>query len=168
MNMKIDEQEQQKALRKIIDIRSSEKGCKLIMSNFTKECEFKEGQFVYALHPYASAMQCIGYAVQIRRNAGAFGSDLILIRLANGIIQAWENQSFFSMSEEQIEIARKVFIKLPEQEDFSKGYTTHDQVHEVGFFVEDSKSTPTPVTSSIGITVDKDGNTQHISFLSRG
>lgn len=104
--MKIDEQEQQKALRKIIDIRSSEKGCKLIMSNFTKECEFKEGQFVYALHPYASAMQCIGYAVQIRRNAGAFGSDLILIRLANGIIQAWENQSFFSMSEEQIELPK--------------------------------------------------------------
>jgi hypothetical protein len=163
---KKNEEKRLSILQTIIDTIDLEKGSRILSSNFSEGTQIKQGQFIFALHPFASVMLCVGYAVQVRKKAGSFNSDLILIRLANGSLQAWDNQAFFNMSKEQEMLARQVFVDLPENEDYSQGYSTHDKIREVGFLVEDSKSTPPPSSHpNVNITL-KDGDTiQHISFI---
>lgn len=161
----MSEEQQLKVLQKIIDIQDLEKGCRILPCNFEEESEIKQGQFIFALHPFSSVMQCVGYAVQIRKKVGQFGSDIVLIRLANGRLQAWENQGFFSMSDEQEVLARQIFIVLPEDEDYSHGYTTHDKIHETGFLVKDSESTESPSSANVNITISNSESSTHIAFI---
>lgn len=161
----ITEDERLKAVEKIIDIRDLEKGSRLLSSNFETNSQIKQGQFVYALHPYADSMQCVGFAVQIRKKVGSFGSDLILIRLADGRLQAWENQGFFSMHKEQERLARKVFKVIPEEEDYSTGYWYCKKNHEIGFIIENSKPIPPSPTQQLTMTIKEDDQITNISFI---
>lgn len=88
----------------------------------------------------------IGFCVQIRKNCGQFGSDMVFLRHPDGSLTTHENQAYFAMSEHQEALARTIFTDLPEDEDFAHGYRCCQGVYEVGFIVEISESEPTPNT----------------------
>lgn len=140
--------------------------CKILFSSFGKGTEIKQGQFIFALDPYASIMKSIGYAVQIRKNAGDFGSDLILIRLANGRLQTWSNQSFFNMTEEQEALARQIFVDLPENEKkyAEIGYKTYEGERKIGFLIDDSAIEESGSGSNMSISISNDDSTKLIAF----
>jgi hypothetical protein len=88
----------------------------------------------------------IGYCVQIRKNCGQFGSDMVFLRRPDGGLTTHENQGYYPMTDEQEKLARSLFAELPEDEDYSEGYLCCGKVHELGFLIDHSKSTPTPNT----------------------
>ena len=110
----------------------------------------RQGQFVITGPQMGgSPERRIGFCVQIRKNSGQFGSDMVFIRHPDGGLVTHENQSYFAMTEEQERLARSLFKNLPEDEDYSHGYTCCAKVREVGFIVENSASQPAPVTPSM-------------------
>ncbi|WP_079864821.1 hypothetical protein [Acinetobacter baumannii] len=131
-------QKQIETMAKIIEMRDCE--ASTFISTNSDQRSLAQGQFVFTLHPYANPMLCVGYVLQVRKKAGLFGTDIVLIRVANQQIHEWENQGFFSMMPEQEALARSVFEWLPEQEDYSLGYRTCDKVHKVGFLIEEELS----------------------------
>lgn len=66
-----------------------------------------------------------GHVVQVRKKAGCFGSDIVLIRHPDGILVAHENQSFCRVDETVKKLILSLFDKdaLPENEDYSEPYT---------------------------------------------
>lgn len=51
----------------------------------------------------------LGYVVQIRKKAGLFGSDIILMRMPNGSLISHENQAFYEINGENLKIAKSFF-----------------------------------------------------------
>jgi hypothetical protein len=107
----------------------------------------------------------VGYVTQIRKGVGQFGSDLVFLRLATGGLMTHENQGFWLLSEEQEALARSVFEDLPENEDYAHGYLCVNKVHEVGFIIEQSKSTPAPISGNLNITVKYGDQTDLIRIV---
>lgn len=166
--MSMTEAEQIKVLEQIIEMRDVPNRCMILFSSFEKGTEIKKGQFIFTLSPHTNVMKNVGYAVQVRKKAGDFGSDLILIRLANGGLQTWSNQSFFNMTEEQEALARKIFVDLPEDEDqFANiGYKTFEGERKTGFLIEDeSYAEPATAESNVNIKISDGESSTHISFF---
>lgn len=88
----------------------------------------------------------IGFCVQVRKNCGQFGSDMVFLRHPDESLTTHENQAYFAMTEIQENLARTIFTHLPENEDYSEGYRCCDKVHEIGFLIDHSASTPLPNT----------------------
>ncbi len=161
----ISEEDRLKGINKIIELRDSEKGCRILFSSFSEGSEIKQGQFVFTLDPFANPLICVGYVIQIRKRIGPFNSDSIFLRLANGKIQEWANQGFFSMSEEQEVLARQIFAVLPEDEDYSTSYWSYEKVHEIGFIVENPKPVPSSPTQQVSMTIKEGDQITNISFI---
>lgn len=70
----------------------------------------------------------LGYVVQIRKGVGQFGSDLVLMRHPNGKLWRHENQSFFMVPEELIDVAKGFF----EEELVPGVYDTADTEYTIG------------------------------------
>lgn len=96
----------------------------------------------------------LGFCVQVRRGRGQFRSDMVFLRHPDGSLGAHENQSYYLMTPEQEALARPLFEHLPEDEDYCGGYSCSEKVHEVGFVIENSASTPTPDTP-FGIVITR-------------
>lgn len=131
--------------------------------------EMQQGQFVIAcmMRPNDPEMR-VGHIVQIRKRCGQFGSDKVFMRLHDGRLIAHENQGFWSMTDEQVQLTRAVFEPqhLPDVEDYSQGYLCCDKVHEVGFIVLDSKSPPSPDVHPMNMTIERaDGSKDHIVII---
>lgn len=100
----------------------------------------------------------IGYPVQVRKNVGAFGSDVVLIRGIDGGLSTWENQGFLLLTKEELEIATPFFEEhiSYDKENSELGFTIKGNSREVGYIVEksnyESSSCPT-----VSITTTKDG-----------
>lgn len=80
----------------------------------------------------------VGRLVQVRKKTGAFGSDEIIIRLANGKLQAFENQSFFSVSEEYKNYYDNLFYNT-ELDSENIAYTIQGKNAVAGFVVNSEK-----------------------------
>lgn len=79
-------------------------------------CDVNFGDFLIS-GMTQSGTQMIGYVVQIRKKWGAFGSDMFLIRHPDGDLIRHENQSFWKLTEDQIQKVRPYFdITVPESE----------------------------------------------------
>lgn len=82
----------------------------------------------------------IGYVVQLRKKAGAFGSDMVLLRHPDGSLICHENQSFCLMNEYWLEQAKSLFPKgmTPEEyEDYTEAYTlANGEYPEFGKVIE--------------------------------
>lgn len=67
----------------------------------------------------------VGYVVQVRRKAGAYGSDMVLLRHPDGTLMVHENQLFVRMSRDLRDRVISLFPEdlTPESEDYSKPYT---------------------------------------------
>lgn len=125
-----------------------------------------QGQMVSAGFVFPdNPLSRVGYVTQVRKGVAQFGSDLVFLRLANGRLITHENQGFWKLNEEQEALARSVFEKLPEDEDYTQGYTCVNKVHEIGFLIENSESIPSPNTSNLTLTVKHKDKIEHISFI---
>lgn len=81
----------------------------------------------------------VGYVVQVRKKAGAFGSDMVLLRHPDGSLVRHENQSFYRMDERLLEQAKSLFPAgmTPDEEDYTKAYTLGNGEHpEIGKVIE--------------------------------
>jgi hypothetical protein len=96
----------------------------------------------------------IGYCVQVRIKCGQYGSDMVFLRHTNGNLTTHENQSFYAMNEEQEALARGIFEVLPEEEDYSEGFSVNG-IRETGFVVENSATAPSPVTPVSVVLTEK-------------
>lgn len=156
--MSIDEK-RLKVLQDVLDMMNEDS--RMVCSKNLIQGQIVSTGFILPNNPLSR----VGYVTQVRKGVGQFGSDLVFLRLANGRLMTHENQGFFCLNEEQEALARSVFEDLPEDEDYSHGYTCVNKVHEIGFFIENSESTPTPITGNMSITVKHGDKTEHISFI---
>lgn len=72
-----------------------------------------------------------GYVVQVRRKAGVFGSDVILVRHFDGVLIAHENQSYCYVNE----YWKEKIMSLYEEdfiEDYSLPYFINGEFPEIG------------------------------------
>lgn len=97
----------------------------------------KQGQFVSTgMQMESNPIKTIGYCVQIREKIGVFGSNSYMLRHANGLLTIHENQSFYTLTQEQETLVRPFFKVLPEQEDYSLPYTLAGGTYpETGFII---------------------------------
>lgn len=88
----------------------------------------------------AGWMIYVGYCVQVRKKAGEFGTDLVLLRCPDGSLHSHTNQDFYEVTGEQLELLKSVFDEgvTPEaMEDYTQEYTLAGGTFpEVGAVVE--------------------------------
>lgn len=83
----------------------------------------------------------VGYVVQVRKKAGVFGSNIVLIRHSIGNLISHENQSFFRMNKHWKEKIQALYEKgiNPESEDYTQAYTIGEEYPEIGKVIEPKK-----------------------------
>jgi hypothetical protein len=96
----------------------------------------------------------VGYCVQVRKHCGQYRSDMVFLRHHDGKLTTHENQFFYAMTAEQEALARSIFDVLPEDEDYTLGFST-DGVHEVGFVIENSATPASPTTPTTVVLTEK-------------
>lgn len=112
----------------------------------------KQGQFVTTGPQMGGSLESrVGYCVQVRKGRGAYGSNVVFLRHPNGGLTTHENQSFFGLTPKQEALAREIFVELPEDENYSRGYSIQDEYHEVGFLIEDASGDHPPAQSGSGV-----------------
>jgi hypothetical protein len=87
----------------------------------------------------------IGYVVQVRKKAGAFDSDMILLRHPDGSLSRHENQFFYYLSPLFEGEAKKLFDEdiTPEKEDYTEPYTLGEGKYpEIGKVIEPKEDGP--------------------------
>ena len=67
----------------------------------------------------AGAERRIGFCVQIRKRAGGFGSDTVLLRHLDGGLTPHTNQFFYTLTDKQESELAPLFAALLEEEDFA-------------------------------------------------
>lgn len=107
----------------------------------------------------------VGFCVQIRQEAGAYGSDLFFLRLCDGRLITHENQAFWAVGEEDSKTLDACFASTPGQEDYAHGYSIGGRHLRKGYLVAPSRKprrqTAAPASSAVLITVKSaDGETQ--------
>jgi len=104
----------------------------------------------------------IGYVVQVRVRAGAFGSDMVLMRHKDGNLVCHENQTFSIITNnKQIKLLREHWEFLPEleQEEAKIGgcsgrYTLRNkEFPETGFIIPEKKQGEDTGASHISFTM---------------
>ena len=108
----------------------------------------------------------VGFCVQVRKGCGQFGSDLVFLRHADESLTTHENQAYFAMSQEQIDLARQIFIDTPENEDYSFGYKCTGKINQIGFLIESSNSKPCSAVSSVGLAITDSKKPASKTFIS--
>lgn len=101
----------------------------------------------------------IGYVVQVRLKAGAFGTDLILLRHPNGELRAHSNQSFYRLAGFAEAIVKTLYpdgVTFEEYEDPAEEYTVSGSFPESGAVVEPGCQQGTSVTGSVTVTARGD------------
>lgn len=115
-----------------------------------------QGQFVVTGPNFQKDSARVGYCVQVRKGVGQFGSDMVFLRHVDGSLTVHENNCYLVMDDEQETLARSVFEVLPEDEEYEKGYSDCEKVHEVGFVIANSASRGNPeVPFAFTITTTK-------------
>lgn len=117
-------------------------------SMITEGAKLQKGQYVMTGHIVGAEVlqRRIGFCVQVRLKRGQFRSDMVFLRHPDGNLVTHENQFFWALTDEQLERAILLFSDKAEDEDYEHGYRCAGGVHEKGFLVSDSDSTPAPDT----------------------
>ncbi len=100
--------------------------------------------------------QVIGYVVQIRKKWGAFGSDTFFIRERDGSLSTHENQSFWRLTEKQVDLVKPYFKYTPSEEKKNNPlleYTIVDKYKECGFIINGNNAPSRVDSCSFSITV---------------
>ncbi|MFA7307637.1 MAG: hypothetical protein WC026_13295 [Hyphomicrobium sp.] len=80
--------------------------------------------------------QMVGRIVQVRKKSGIFGSDTILVRQLDGNLQAYENNSFFSVHDDFKGFYDELFKDLPEERPNIEYSMSGGNHKAIGFIVE--------------------------------
>lgn len=110
----------------------------------------------------------IGYVVQVRKKAGAFGSHMVLLRHPDGSLMRHENQSFYRMNEAWEARAKALFPAgmTPEYEDYTQPYTLGDAYPEFGPIIEAQAAGPASNDSPlVQITIQSADGHQQITAV---
>jgi hypothetical protein len=88
----------------------------------------------------------VGKLVQVRLEAGAYGSDMVLLRQSDNVLIRHENQNFYSISESFAKELDTLFSKV-DQDSVEIEYTlANGEQPEIGFIIPstilDGESTP--------------------------
>lgn len=87
----------------------------------------------------ASIKMKVGKVVQVREEAGAFGSDTVLIRNCDGLLIPHENQSFYKVPHYAIkksdEVFKDVFLDI-----INTPYNLSGEFEEIGFIIKSKAS----------------------------
>ncbi|WP_421527036.1 hypothetical protein [Pseudomonas brenneri] len=99
----------------------------------------EQGMFVKT-GPHGGSMRgSIGWVAQVRLKQGQFGSDnYILCHAGNGgWLMQHSNNVFYPLTPNELELVRPFFAdRLPENEDFSRGYTLgSEETRAFGFLI---------------------------------
>lgn len=112
----------------------------------------------------------VGYVVQIRKKAGAFGSDAVFLRHPNGELFVHSNQSYYRMNDYWLSKLKALYPEgmTPEDhEDYSKAYTICDKYPELGKIVEATPDTTQQVENGppVTITIDHGDGTKTVETI---
>jgi hypothetical protein len=99
----------------------------------------------------------IGRLVQVRKGAGAFGTDTVLLRLMDGGLQSFENEGFFSINKDYVDEINELF-KSCELDTSDTEYSINGIWKATGFVVNGMDCTGGKV-SFLTITKTNDGKT---------
>jgi len=142
----------------IWDKLGTEEQNKMIVTDMSQLVQY---QVIVALPTLrdVNKLDFIGYPVQVRKGAGAFGSDIVFMRDANGDLSTWENQGFLILNEDQLSVIESHFEEYLEEDKEYKGECTIDgEYPETGWIIYKPKSMPHK-SSSVEITIkDKADN----------
>lgn len=103
----------------------------------------------------------LGYVVQIRKEWGAFGSDMYLIREHDGKLNTHENQSFWKLSPSQSAMMKEFFKYGPEEEILENPelfYSIKGNQEESGFLVIKDNAPDRVDICSITMTITGESN----------
>ena len=73
----------------------------------------------------AQAKHLIGKVVQIKREAGAFGSDSVCLRLPDGSLHPFENVAFYELSESDSLEYEKLYDGMEDEMSLTERYYTY-------------------------------------------
>lgn len=111
----------------------------------------------------------VGYAVQIRKKAGAYGSDLVLLRHPSGTLGRHENQCFCRVSEHWEKKIKSLYEDdvAPELEDYTQPYFLGKEFPETGKIIEaeDCKKVPQEDGPITMITIDHGDGSKTIEAI---
>ncbi|MFJ7794490.1 hypothetical protein [Pseudomonas sp. NPDC096950] len=100
----------------------------------------KQGMFVKTGPHGGSKRGSIGWVAQVRLKQGQFGSDnYILCHAGNGgWLMQHANNVFYPLTPSEVELVRPFFAdRLPENEDFTRGYTLgSEETRAFGFLID--------------------------------
>lgn len=107
-----------------------------------------------------------GRLVQVRKNAGQFGSDIYIIRLRDGGLASFENAMMRQANDRRFEDAfyrsnGKTPPMIPEQpicvfDSSDAAYSIANKWHETGFIIENPKQPRTPGSFAITVKSSKE------------
>ena len=108
----------------------------------------------------------IGYVVQVRKKAGDFGSDMVLLRHPDGTLMQHTNQAYFRMGDAWTKKAMTMFETTPDTEDYTKPYTLGNGMYpEAGAIIEPNDHGPEPNNSPMmKITVSRPDGTKTVEI----
>ena len=108
----------------------------------------------------------VGYVVQVRKKAGAFSSDLILLRHPDGSLGRHENQLFYYVQEPWLTELKELYpegITFTDYDTEDTEYTLGEEYPEVGRIIEPKEDGPPKDNSPLAkITVTKSDGSQEI------
>lgn len=87
----------------------------------------------------------IGYVVQVRKKAGAFGSDIVLLRHPDGILGRHENQSYHRVDDETLAKIKGLYedgMTPDKYEDYSQPYSLSGDYPEIGRVIDPKDDGP--------------------------
>lgn len=152
---KMDEEFELAKIKVIKGVKASNYVCGL----YDNGVEVRYGDYVVS-GINTEGVQVIGYVVQIRKNWGAFGSDMFFIRERTGQLYTHENQSFWILTREQVALIDKFFGGYtPEKEiEFNPNilYTILGKHEERGFIISKDDAPDRTDSCHIAVKVSND------------
>ena len=129
-------------LQELIELTTEQDFIQPFTDEYLKDMKF--GDFLITGMTHDNFKRKIGYVVQIRREAGAYRSDMVLLRHQDGELVPHHNQSFTKITDEyHIKLLREQFNESPEGEiEYAKEhghtglYTIQGKQAATGFVIE--------------------------------
>jgi hypothetical protein len=107
------------------------------VGGFSMHRQPAQGQFLLTGPHSSSLIGSIGFVVQVRLKQGQFGSDNYILCHSDGSLMQHSNNHFYPLTAAEVEAVRPFFAdRLPEDEDYSKGYALDsEESRAFGFLI---------------------------------
>ena len=102
-----------------------------------------------------------GRVIQVRKKSGAFGSDTVLLREADGKLKSYHNMGFFSVADDFLQMYENAMKEVDEKNTDKEGdsYTIEGKNEATGFIVNGLDDTDGKLYSfSMTIKTDTEGS----------